>query len=66
MKFQIVVRGRQFATNREGCGVFELRGGAYMQHRGTGQSGPFASEASLRRYVQRMLRGERSYGDTGI
>jgi hypothetical protein len=55
MKFQITVERRQFATNDEYVGVFELRNGAYMQHRGTSQTPRFRSEQQFRRYVQRML-----------
>lgn len=58
MKWQIRVKGRQFATNLDGTGVFELVGGAYRQHRGNGSAGPFWDQAAFRRYVQRMLRGE--------
>lgn len=59
MRYQIVVKGRQFAVNNEFCGVFELRDGAYVQHRGTSQTPRFKSEQHFRRYVQAMLRGER-------
>jgi hypothetical protein len=56
MKNQIVVNGRQFATNNENEGVFELVNGAYMQHRGNGQAGPFKSTKTFRQYVVRMLK----------
>jgi hypothetical protein len=55
MKFQIDVKGRQFACNAEQEGVFELIRGAYTQHRGTDQAPAFRDEAHFRRYVQRML-----------
>lgn len=55
MKNQITVKGRQFATNAEGEGVFELIGGAYRQHRGTGQTPRFNDTVAFRRYVLRML-----------
>ena len=58
MTFKITVKDRVFAANREREGVFELRNGAYIQHRGTGQAGPFRDELAFRRFVQRMLRGE--------
>lgn len=58
MTLQIEVKGRAFAANAEREGVFELRAGAYQQHRGAGQTPAFRNEAQFRRYVQRMLRGE--------
>ena len=56
MMFKIVVKGRTFACNNEREGVFELVAGAYQQHRGTGQAGPFRDEQAFRRFVQRYLR----------
>lgn len=58
MKFQILIKTRQFATNKEGCGIFELINGAYIQHRGTSQTPVFKNAGQFRRYIQRMLRGE--------
>ena len=55
MKFQITVKGRQFACNSEREGIFELIGGAYLQHLGTGQTPAFKDALHFRRYVQRML-----------
>lgn len=55
MQNHVMVRGRQFASNGEQRGVFELRGGAYLQHRGTGQTPLFRSPNQLARYVCRML-----------
>ena len=57
MTLKITVKGRQFAASSEREGVFELRAGAYIQHRGTGQTPRFRDKAHFRRYVQRMLRG---------
>lgn len=56
MNNKIVVKGRTFATERS-CGVFELRSGAYMQHRGTAKC--FSTTKAFRRYVQLMLKDKR-------
>ena len=58
MTFKVTVKQRTFAANSERQGVFELVHGAYQQHRGTMQTPTFRDEQHLRRYVQRMLRGE--------
>lgn len=56
MLYQQEIRGRWFATNDEHLGVFELRGGAYTQHRGTGQTPRFKNAQHFRRYVLEMTR----------
>ena len=56
MDFQIIVKGHQYATNNEHLGVFELVNGAYIQHRGTGQTPKFKSKQHFRRYIYRMLK----------
>lgn len=56
MQYKIEVKGRTYAADAEGRGVFELVGGGYIQHRGTGQTPKFRSEEQFRRYVQRMTR----------
>ena len=55
MKNKITVYGRTFATNNENEGIFELVNGAYMQHRGTGQAGPFKLIPAFRRAIYRMF-----------
>lgn len=56
MDYVITVKGREFGAEKR-CGVFERRAdGTWLQHRGTGQAGPFPSEARFRRFVQQMLR----------
>lgn len=56
MNNKISVKGRTFATSRS-CGVFELRNGAYMQHRGTAKC--FSSTEAFRRFVRLMLKDKR-------
>jgi len=56
MKYKQVIRGRNFATNSEGEGVFEWVRGAYMQHRGTSQTPRFKAADHFRRYVLEMTR----------
>lgn len=56
MTNKLRVRNRTFMTNSDSCGVFELRNGALLQHRGNAKC--FKSVASFRRYVQRMLSDE--------
>lgn len=56
MQNQIYINGRKFATNHENYGVYELKNGAYIQHRGNGQTPKFRDDNHLRRYVQRMLK----------
>lgn len=58
MNFKIRVRAcgreRTLATTSEG-GVFELKGGAYSQHRGTSQTPNFKSASQFRRWVRRNM-----------
>jgi len=56
MQNQIYINGRKFATNHENYGVYELKNGAYIQHRGNGQTPKFRGDNHFRRYVQRMLK----------
>ena len=56
MNHKMTIRGRTFAANSENQGVFEMDHGAYMQHRGTGQTPTFKTPEQFRRYVLRMIR----------
>ncbi len=56
MMFQSVVKGRGFACDSCRDGVYELIRGAYMQHRGTGQTPTFRDAEHFKCYVRRMLR----------
>lgn len=42
---------QQFACNNDGSGVFVLRGGAYQQIAGNGQTPHFGTPAALRRWL---------------
>jgi hypothetical protein len=56
MNHKMTIKGRTFAANSESQGVFEMDHGAYMQHRGNGQTPTFETPERFRRYVLRMIR----------
>lgn len=44
----------KYATNNDGYGLFVLRGGAYVQLRGTGQTPKFNGFQQFVRYIRRV------------
>lgn len=59
MRYKQEIKANYYATNNEGEGLFLLRGGAYIQLRGTSQTPKFKDEKIFRRYVLAYLRGEK-------
>jgi len=54
MKNQTTIRGVKYATDAEGDGLYLLRGGAYQQVRGNGQSGkPIKNRAQMLRRIRK-------------
>lgn len=55
VEMKLCGRKRTMATSASRDGVFELKGGAYSQHRGTGQTPTFKSKEQFRRWVRRNM-----------
>ncbi len=55
MQFKQEIRGRTFAANIERQGVFELVAGAYLQHRGNGQTPTFRDARQFGGYVRKHI-----------
>lgn len=58
-KIKHTYKGRIFSTNAEGQGIFELIGGSYIQHRGTGQTPLIKDVKQLARYLSKMFNLDR-------